>query len=191
MRIGITGASGLGKTTLANELGNSLGIPVFEESFADIINSLHYLHKSKTIESAQKYLEECINWIENRKTITLNKESFICDRVGFDIMSRIILSDLLIDNKNINLLNLIKEMCIQDSARMNLIVVMPFTESALHSGKNENELNRETSLSKKIKSQSLIIGLLEQYSACKVCLIPTEYETVSERKKFILEKLND
>lgn len=192
-RIAITGASGIGKTTLANAIGQRFGIPVLGEDLVTVTQAAQHYDKqflngdtAATADAMREYIRVCNEWMSERARLWQAHSEFVSDRCCFDILSRL-LSGTAPKNEKV-LVSLINE-CHRQSRRVELFVVPPISPWSMKTGVNESGLRRNTLFSNKLRTNSMVIGLLRQFSASPALLLPMSATTTDQRCEHVEQAL--
>jgi hypothetical protein len=193
MKIAITGASGIGKTTMALGLSKALHLTVIPEDFIEMTNLRSLVIQSKRAADhvkygtlLERYVDSCRGWIKARNKYLQGDSPAIFDRCSFDVLKDWLTLDLNEDDGAL-LKSLINE-CILESEKYDLVIVPPIGRFAAEEI-NEAGLKRTRGLSVKINSQSWIIGLLEQFCAAPRLLINDRCETTEQRVELVCDTL--
>jgi len=153
MKIALSGCGGTGKSTLANEVGRRLNIPVIQEYAREIaaemgIDNLRSMSPERTYEFQIKILE--------RKTIEESKHhTFISDRSTADNIAYYLrwCSRDVSDERNAAYIN----RCIEAMKSYDRIIVLPWNSIPL-----ENDGFRSSKLYYQYGIHCLILGILQE-----------------------------
>ena len=198
MRIIVSGASGIGKTTLCRDLAARLSIPYLEEDYHDIIisrNALLRLLESK--DSSQDSLKKayahyemaCVNWIKRRIEWRRNHDSYVADRCTADLLHTWISSSFSIDTSRT--LNLLTQACADEIRHINLAVVPPLMQLSKSEPRNESQLARGNKIENRLKAHASIIGLLHIFQAGdKLLMLKTTPGKQDSREQRVMDVLH-
>jgi len=191
LRIAISGAVGVGKTTLANALSKKLQLPLMQENFTEIVQAFNLGGLSKNNNLSQEILLEncrqaCLHWLHDRLQLQEKNEDFVQDRCAIDILQRWLLFNLSGQN-NAATSRFIKH-CQDSLACLDWVIIPPFNLST--ELENENRLMRNSSLSILFRGQGLIIGLAHMLiRRDRLLLLPSELLSVQEKVDFITARI--
>jgi predicted ATPase len=191
LRIAITGAVGVGKTTLALALSKKMGVPLIQENFREVVQAFNPDKSSKSNNLSQDILlkncrQACMRWLQDRLQLQEKMPSFVQDRCAIDILQRWLLFNLSGQN-NADISRFIKH-CQDSLACLDWIIIPPFN---LYQGQeNEDRLLRNSSLSVIFRGHGLILGLAHMLvRRDKVLFLPSELLTVQARVDFITARI--
>lgn len=185
LKLILTGSSGTGKTTLAKALAKKYNLTMLPENINDVENA-HIdlvrcgpLQAKEFTELSLQYLEVSSEWIKNRRALQDSHESFVADRCSFDILSRWLNSGFVAQREE--LLQSAMEECFQQSKEITLFIVPPISPWSMNESKNEAGLQRNVRLTDKLRSHSMTIGLLKQFSYRPFLYLPPKDRTTEQR----------
>lgn len=189
MKIALTGTSGIGKTTLAKALSERLSIKLIEEDYNSMAYAVKALkitpttNKKETIKAGERLLKVMDQWLSNRMRYYKSDESFIEDRFCIDAIAYLA-------NSTVGQLreDILKDMiikCSQYTTIYDLVIVPPISDWSTLQYKNEAGLYRQNNFAMKITSQSLCIGLLEQFCAAPKLYINANCTTTEQRLDYV------
>lgn len=194
MRIAVTGTSGVGKTTLATELSRLLNIKLFAENFRPVMlanAAAKAAYLAKDTAKLEREIQLILSWLDVRIAQEESETDFVSDRMAFDILKVVISAPY--SQALPGLLTQLIQRCHASSTRFDLVIVPPIAEWSLQTMPNEDGLIREDNLSKKLRSQSVSIGLLEQFCHSPRLYIRSDCVTTEQRVELIrsvLQQLN-
>lgn len=187
-RIAITGSTGIGKTTLARALAQTLGVELIEEGMRPVVEARRaYLEAARApggpdralVRSAlATYVGACDDWLRARNVRQSELPGFVADRWAVDLLSSLLMGGLgpahnaLIDRW-------VRE-CQAQARQFDLIVVPPLTRMG-DERINDQGLPRSDALSQRLLSHCLLRGLLEQLVRTPRVYLPASARTVAER----------
>lgn len=182
-KIAITGTSGVGKTTLALALANKYQIEYVPEDWNALLLTLK-MYKSEVDISLKKdkldqFIETLNSWIKKRKQISIQGSGFVMDRCIFDILKLAIHESVFA--KQPQAIKKLIQQSISFSKNVDCIIVPPLSSWMMEKTVNESGLKRNNDLQHKIYSQSLTVGLLEQFSASKKIYLSRDNDTINQR----------
>lgn len=183
VKIAISGASGIGKTTLAKALAEKFKVSYIPENCEEIFESLDKF--KKTIDPLKKkhYLDDFIEhlntWLKYRYALCKDIDGFVMDRCVFDAILFVILQPLF-DHNNKAILNLIHQ-ATEFSKSIDCIIIPPLSSWMDQEKVNESGLIRNNSFRVKLHTQSFTIGLLEQYCCAQKIYLNSTDLTLEDR----------
>jgi hypothetical protein len=191
MKIALTGTTGIGKTTLARALAERLSIPIINEDFEPLINSLAAFDRNadaaKVAQLIVEFLQNCDGWLKKRVTNHANFKSFVEDRFGFDIVRLIMTSSIGVARPDV--LRQLLDLCSKQSVIYDLVIVPPLSNFSFMESKNEYGLTRKTNYCDKLRYQTMTVGLLEHYCSAPKLYIHPSCETTEQRVEYVLDVL--
>lgn len=191
MRIAITGAAGIGKTTLASALSERLGFPLIRENLGEVVQAVSQLLAPNPAHAGQGNPRElCCNafrrWLAQRHDLQEMLPSFVQDRCAIDILQRWLLLNLS-DNDNTTTMEIINQTRNLTST-LDWVIAPPFT-LALEK-ENEASLRRSQSLSLLFRGQGLTLGIAQMLvHPGKLILLPAKVCGLQERIDFVLARM--
>jgi predicted ATPase len=192
MRIAITGAGGIGKTTLASALAQAFDVPLIEEGLQPVVNAIGKLGKAdkatpQFAKLSDAYQKACTDWLKKRAEQQAVHASFVADRFAIDVLARWVLSGVKREDDEL-LIKLVTE-CRQQTAGLDLVVMPPLVRLADKDMPNEKGLKRHESMSMKLFSQSLSRGLMDQLLTVPRLYIPLSAQTTEQRVAMVKQAL--
>lgn len=192
VRIAITGTSGVGKTTLAKALAEKFQVPYISEDWNTLFATLIEFKKEKSGDLKSKKLQQFTNelntWLKHRNKICETMPSFVMDRCVFDILKLAIHEHIF--SKETQAVKSLIQKSINFSKKINCIVVPPLSKWMTQELANQAGMKRNNDLHHKIYSQSLTIGLLEQFCHASKIYLDESHQTTQERVAVIERYLN-
>jgi len=192
-RIAISGANGVGKTTLGKLLAEHLNADFIEEDYSKIVKSLYTINKATTSEErlnlVKNFSEEINSWINRRNLIEDSKINFVSDRSVLDVFATILVSKVQI--KNNNFIEFYKNICIKQMQKYDLLVLLPLSEFSMQASVNEIGLIRQSHLGLKIHEHAMTLGLASMFSPKNSFIIDDENSSVDTRVSMILDFLKN
>lgn len=189
MRLSITGAAGIGKTTLARALAEHYAVPVLAEDFGGIVRAFNTPPSSGESGVSQwraACRAACRDWLRKRETQYRAHPGFVEDRCAIDILFRWLLENLS-DADNGETQRMI-ELTRALLATTDFVVIPPLalTEQV----QNEEGLVRVGSFSRLFRAQSLALGIAGQLlEPSRLIVIPDDRQTLEERMRFVLARV--
>ena len=188
MRLSITGAAGIGKTTLARALAEHFGVPMLTEDFSGIVQAFNTLPPSESGVSQWRAAcrAACCDWLRQRETRYRANPAFVEDRCAIDILLRWLLENLSDGDND-------ETQCMIETARTLLamtdfVVIPPLLPMA--PGRNDDGLVRAGSLSRVYRAQSLVLGIATQLVApVRLICLPDHLQSVGARVDFVLTRI--
>lgn len=189
MRLSITGAAGIGKTTLARALAEHFGVPVLTEDFSRIVRAFNTPPppgESGVSQWRAACRAACCGWLRQREIQYCANPGFVEDRCAIDILLRWLLENLS-DSDNGETGRMI-EATRALVAMTDFVVIPPLLPAA--PGRNEDGLVRAGSLSRVYRAQSLALGIAVQLVApARLICLPDHLQTVGARVDFVLTRI--
>ncbi len=188
MRLSITGAAGIGKTTLARALAEHFGEPVLTEDFSGIVRAFNTPPPGESGVSQWRAAcrAACCDWLRQRETRYRANPGFVEDRCAIDILLRWLLENLS-DADNDETRRMI-ETARTLVAMTDFVVIPPLLPVA--PGRNDDGLVRAGSLSRVYRAQSLVLGIATQLVApVRLICLPDHLQSVGARVDFVLTRI--
>lgn len=191
MRIAITGAVGIGKTTLASALSAHLKIPLLKEDFGEVVHAFNMNRLpdgSQGIDALNEFRRKaCMNWLRNRQNSLELLADCVQDRCAIDILQRWLTFNLSGQDNELTL-RIIRH-CRQLLDSLDWLVIPPL--SLTPEQENEDRLVRSSSLGIIFRGQSLTIGIAQMLiPGARLLLIPPEVRSVQERLDYVVAKVH-
>lgn len=183
MRIAITGAAGIGKTTLAKVIGERFGLPIIREDFSEVVRAFN---QPESAVSGSARRQACLAWLGRREERQQGLPAFVQDRCAIDILHRWLLFNLS-GNDNGETAALIAR-CRNLLASLDLLVIPPLylTEET----ENEDRLVRSPALSLLFRGQAMSIGLAGMLVAHdRLLFIPPAVRNLEARTDLVAARL--
>ena len=189
MRLSITGAAGIGKTTLARALAEHFRVPVLTEDFSGIVRTFNTPPppgESGVSQWRAACRAACCDWLRQRETRYRANLGFVEDRCAIDILLRWLLENLS-DTDNGETGRMI-EATRALVAMTDFVVIPPLLPMA--PGRNDDGLVRAGSLSRVYRAQSLVLGIATQLVApVRLICLPDHLQSVGARVDFVLTRI--
>lgn len=196
MKIAVTGAAGIGKTTLCRALAQEFSLTVIEEQFNDIMRAFsawNFTKREKCPEkevhaARQNYIDQSLLWMKNRREQQYQLDGFVTDRCAIDILQRFVLLEIGTGNSK-----WFEAMVREVQQQLNVLdlVIMPpliqFNDAAV----NDTGLRRQHSPLLLLRTQSLNRGLLEQLSSVPRLYLPIQARSIDDRIACVKAALKD
>lgn len=186
-KIAITGTSGIGKTTLAKALADKYEIEYIPEEWNGLLQALKEYKTESEVSLKSHKLNEFIDalndWVKKRHHMSCQENGFVMDRCIFDIL-KLAIHEPVFAKQSASINKLIQK-SVAYSKRIDCIIVPPLSSWMGNAVVNESGLKRNNNLQHKIYSQSLTIGLLEQFSSAKKIYLNYESQTIDQRLEAI------
>lgn len=191
MKIVLTGASGIGKTTLAHELAKSLNISYIAEDWGKVFQAYQLVVAAKDSEERARANEPFLlavnQWLKSRMEACQSKESFVMDRFQVDVL-KLIIDSKYFGNQPKELIKLVKHVQ-HASNHIDYCILLPLAGWMNTEQKNESGLIRNNDLHNKIYSQSITFGLVKMFVGCKKIYIPPKMDGVSYKIEYVMARL--
>lgn len=183
VRIAITGTSGVGKTTLAKALAEKYQVPYIPEDWNNLFSALIEFKKENASElknkKLQRFVRELNVWLRHRNQICNDMPGFVMDRCVFDILKLAIHEHIF--SKETHAVKSLIQKATNFSGKINCVVVPPLSEWMTKEVVNQSNMKRNNDLHHKIYSQSLTIGLLEQFCHTPKIYLDKNQKTTQQR----------
>jgi hypothetical protein len=187
VRLSLTGAAGIGKTTLARALAARFKAPLLGENFGGIVSAFNAEARPgdevARVRRRANCRAACLDWLRQRESQYLAHPGFIEDRCAIDVLFRWLLENLS-DADNGETQRMI-ELTRALLATTDFVVIPPLalTEQV----QNEEGLVRVGSFSRLFRAQSLALGIAGQLlEPSRLIVIPDDRQTLEERMRFVL-----
>jgi len=192
IRIAITGTSGVGKTTLAKALAEKYQVPYIPEDWNGLFAALKAFKTEKNPdhqkEQLQRFVQELNQWLKHRRQLCNDNKGFVMDRCVFDAFKMVIHEHVF--SKETEAIKKLIQQSINFSKSINCVVVPPLSEWMSQEPVNQQGMKRNNDLHHKVYSQSLTIGLLEQFCRTQKIYLSNKYPTTEDRVIIVGEWLN-
>jgi len=185
MRISLTGAAGIGKTTLARALSEELGLPLLAENLRPVVDVLG--QGSPMDERARAAARDaCRHWLQRRAAEYLAHPSFVEDRCALDVLLRWLRAGLT-DRDNAGTRELVAQVrALLDAA--GYLVILPLVET--EEVRNHDGMARAGSSGRLIMAHATTIGLAIQYvPPDRLIMVPVECTDLAARLQFVRETI--
>lgn len=178
-RLAITGASGIGKTTLAKALAALLQLEFIKEDIVLLLNAqeaTNRLAKEGKLKRSHidSYALTCGEQIErqNRAFHEQGESGFICDRFAIDVIARLLRHpfDRVDDGRFSELL----EAARTQIAGIDLIIIPPLSAWAFQPSRNDMGRTRNVAVLPKTRIHSLYTGLSLHLAPERTLLLPAQ-----------------
>ncbi len=178
-RLAITGASGIGKTTLAKALASQLQLEFIKEDIGLLLEAQEAIHRLAREGKLKRshidgYALTCGEQIErqNRAFQEHGARGFICDRFAIDVVARVLRHpfDRVDDGRFRDLL----EAARSQIAGIDLILIPPLSAWAFEPSRNDMGRARNVAVLPKTRIHSLYTGLSLQLAPERTLLLPAE-----------------
>lgn len=187
MKIALTGAAGIGKTTLAEFLAAELDLPLIAEDFREIARAFNPAHPlEKNSELIARCRVSCLEWLHKRALTYEAHPAFVEDRCAIDVLFRWLMKNVSDrdNNETMHVINL----CSGLLGKIDYLIILPLfltQETA-----NTDGLIRAGSISRLFRAQSLAVGVAHQLMPpAKIIMVPKDCWTVDARRQFVLERI--
>jgi hypothetical protein len=181
VKIALTGAAGIGKTTLAQQLAKHFGLPLLKEDFNEVAHAFNQPQSQVDIRR-----KACLHWLNQREKLYNTHVSFVEDRCAIDILFRWLLANISDQNnaETHQIMLVIRTVLSQ----LDYVVIPPFIETT--ETHNHDGLPRIPSTSRLFRAQSLAIGIATQLvDKSKLILIPDACETPESTMIYVLQQI--
>lgn len=178
-RLAITGASGIGKTTLARALAAQLKLEFIKEDIGLLLEAQEAITrlgqngqlKRSHIDS---YAATCGEQIErqNRAFLEHGAGGFICDRFAIDVIARLLRHPF--DRVSEELFCELLDAARAQIAGMDLIIIPPLSSWAFQPSRNDMGRARNVAVLPKTRIHSLYTGLSLQLAPERTLLLPAQ-----------------
>lgn len=189
MRIALSGAAGIGKTTLARRLAEHFGVPLLDENLAGVVRAFNAERPADPGANQARVdacRSACLDWLDRREADYRTLPGFVEDRCAIDILFRWLLENLS-DRDNAQTQTLMQRTRLL-LAPLDAVIVPPLTLTG--ETHNEQGLARAGSFSRLLRAQSLALGLATQLvEPERLIRIPEDCATPVARLQFVLARL--
>jgi len=193
VRIAITGTSGVGKTTLAKALAEKYQVPYIPEDWNGLFAALKAFKTEKNPdrqkEQLQRFVQELNQWLKYRRQLCNDNQGFVMDRCVFDAFKMVIHEHVF--SKETEAIKKLIQQSINFSKSISCVVVPPLSQWMSQEPINQQGMKRNNDLHHKIYSQSLTIGLLEQFCHTKKIYLSAKVNTTEARINKVDEYLTN
>jgi energy-coupling factor transporter ATP-binding protein EcfA2 len=195
-RLAISGPTGSGKTTLAQDLARSLQVPVLKEDWAPISKArddYYSLIKDKTsiIEekhaALQDWKKSYKTWLDTRYQKQSELDGYVSDRWAADAYSNWL--RVFIQTKDDQMARYLMGVMREHSKMYDFFVLLPVTEE-IADERNSDGIKRNSSLYIRIMAAGLTAGLISHFLGRPIIEIPSRRMSRVERVNFVLHKMN-
>lgn len=195
MKIAISGAGGIGKTTLGRALAERLRLPFLEENLEPVVRAAAESHQRPPVtvssgspaDGGDRYLAAIDTWLADRVARQARHPAgFVADRWALDILQRWLLSGRSEDDARTA--GLIRHVQAQ-AAQFDLVIVPPLLRLR-DEANNEAGLRRISALGPRLLSHALYRGLLEQLTRVPCLYLAARPTTVEQRVDQVLATLD-
>jgi ATPase subunit of ABC transporter with duplicated ATPase domains len=192
VRIAITGATAIGKTTLGRALAEHLGIPYFEEDLRPIVKAIGDVERARrqggeinaSLVAARRSL---LAYLAEKAKLYRDNAAFVSDRTAVDVLTRWMRNRLSGQNE-VEFRAVVRQ--VQETLGLLDWIVVPPLMTLTQQPTNEAGLTRVLHLQERLFIQSLVIGLLVQLAPGKLILIPRSAQSVDQRVAFVVDRMN-
>lgn len=182
MNIALTGAAGIGKTTLARALAQATGTVLLEEDFAEVVRAFN----TRSPVAAENQRSACGAWLDRREAAYAQHAHWVEDRCGLDVLYRWLTAGLS-DADNGKTQALIARVQ-QSLLRLDALVVLPL--KVTQETRNHEGLRRAGSVSRLWRSHALALGLaLQLMPPERVLQVPQQCDTPESRRDWVLAQV--
>lgn len=195
LKIALSGFPGTGKTTLANALGQRLGLPVIAENMRPLANAdanfvIAQAHnQNKDIpQLAQILIGAFLSWDASRGEEYVKHDGFIADRWEADLLdwwlARFGKGVLAVDDITGKLL-----MSFQTKAEnLDYVILMPLRHQ-FSADANDDGIKRTNRLTAQIRTTAMVRGLLASFTNLPIISLPNAPLSVEQRVDFIINTI--
>jgi predicted ATPase len=180
--LALSGTSGTGKTTLAQELAKQFDLSVKSENIRPIITALKNVSENKNPEDRAKlidaYVKTSLDWINETQSFIEAHPNCILDRCALDILNRFLISNMFTQNSKP--LEEVIRLFRKQSQSFTALIIPPLNQTKIPIA-NEDALKRHSSITRRILSQASTIGLAKMYASCPIIIIPGRLNVLETR----------
>jgi predicted ATPase len=189
--IALSGTSGTGKTTLAQELSKKYDLAIKSENIRPIIDALKIVAQNKDPnlqhQLVSNYIQISNDWIQESQEFIKKHDRCVLDRCALDILTRFFFSNLFNDNSEpiFKLTQLFRK----QSESMTALIIPSIIQPNI-SASNEDKLVRHP-ISRRLHSQACTIGLAKMYARCPVILLPHQMTQLEPRTTAVSKAIEE
>lgn len=186
-RIAVTGATGLGKTTLVRALAQHFQLPIIEERWEPISEALHAWKAAKNrpapvvARARARYIQAGIDWLRFRGGKAAEHGQFIADRMSVDLLVSWMFTG--IDQSDPPAFHTVFRDAVAQANSLDLIVVPKYGDP-LAVGPNETGQLRDVT-ARRLLAHGLTRGLLAELVTTPVLYLPAEVASTPQRVAYI------
>lgn len=178
-RLAITGASGIGKTTLAKALATQLNLEFIKEDIGLLLDAQEAINRlAREGELKRSHIHDyaltCQEQIErqNRAFGERDPKGFICDRFAIDVIARLLRHPF--DRVGEDLFCELLEAARAQVAGIDLIIIPPLSAWAFQPSRNDMGRARNVAVLPKTRIHSLYTGLSLHLAPERTVLLPAD-----------------
>ncbi|MEM8581084.1 MAG: hypothetical protein AAGF50_07810 [Pseudomonadota bacterium] len=194
VRLAVSGATGSGKTTLAQDLAQRLEVPLLKENWAPIAKARQNFFDLNAdgmpgVEERRAALKEWKlsykTWLDTRHEEQSQLNGYVADRWAADAYSnwlRVFMSSK-DDRMALYLLKTMRE----HAGMYDFFILLPL-KRVLAEERNTDDLRRDPSLHIRIMANGLTAGLITHYLKRPIIEVPSRKMSREERVDYVLKK---